>query len=239
MAFDWLVNAAGTTDVDDCERHPRLAHVVNAESTAALATECARRGSRLVQISTDYVFAGDGDRLLREDDPALPINAYGHSKLEGEEAALSACPGAVVARVSWLFGGEKVSFPDRVVTAGLAGDHVRAVNDKFACPTYAEDLAGWLLWLIQDGQFTGRLHLCNSGVASWQEYGQAALDLAASMGLPLRTTQVEGHTMVGFDRFIAARPPYTPLDTARFSQLSGITPRPWREALAAYLRSRY
>lgn len=237
--FDWLINAAGTTDVDDCERHPRLAHVINAESTHELAIACARRGARFIQISTDYVFAGDVRRLLTEQDEAHPLNEYGISKLAGEDAALAADPAHIVARVSWLFGGEKQSFPDRIVTAGLAGDEVRAVSDKWASPTYAEDLAGWLIFLVQNGSHRGRIHLCNSGVASWQEYGQAALDIAGELGLHLRTTVVEGHSMHGFDRFIALRPPYTPLDTSLFAALSGSAPRPWKEALREYLTARY
>ena len=225
--------------MDDCERHPILAHVINGESTGVVAQECARRGVRMIHVSTDYVFAGDGRNLLRETDAAEPVNAYGLSKREGEVAALAADPSAIVARVSWLFGGEKQSFPDRVVTAGLVGDEVRAVNDKWACPTYAEDLAEWLQLLVKDGSHRGLIHLCNAGVASWQEYGQAALDIAAELGLHLKTTRVEGHSMVGFDRFIALRPPYTPLDTTLFKSISGAAPRSWREALTEYLRQRY
>jgi len=238
-SFDWLVNAAGTTDVDDCERHPRLAHVINAESTHELAIACADRGARMIHISTDYVFGGEGDHLLTEEDAAVPVNEYGASKLAGEKATLAASADHIVARVSWLFGGEKQSFPDRIVTAGIAGDEVRAVSDKWASPTYAEDLAGWLLFLVQSGAHRGLIHLCNSGVASWQEYGQAALDIAGELGLTLRTTHVEGHTMHGFDRFIAKRPPYTPLDTTRFAALRGSAPRPWQEALREYLTARY
>ncbi len=239
LEFDWLLNAAGTTDVDDCERHPKLAHVINAESTGVLAAECHRRGARMIQISTDYVFAGDGERLLTEQDLAVPANAYGQSKRAGEEAALAAAPSSIVARVSWLFGGEKQSFPDRVVTAGLAGDEVRAVDDKWACPTYVEDLATWLLFLVKDGGHQGLIHLCNSGVASWQYYGQTALDLAGELGLKLQTTEVHGHTMHGFDRFIAPRPPFTALDTGLFTGIFGQPPRSWPEALTEYLRLRY
>lgn len=238
-SFDWLVNAAGTTDVDDCERHPRLAQIINAESTHELATACAARGARMIQISTDYVFGGEGNRLLTEEDTAVPLNEYGASKLAGETATLAASADHLVARVSWLFGGEKQSFPDRIVTAGIAGDAVRAVSDKWASPTYAEDLADWLLFLVRKGSHRGLIHLCNSGVASWQEYGQVALDIASELGLNLRTTRVEGHTMHGFDRFIAQRPPYTPLDTALFATLHGSAPRSWQDALREHLCARY
>ncbi|MBL9114676.1 MAG: dTDP-4-dehydrorhamnose reductase [Verrucomicrobiaceae bacterium] len=239
LEFDWLINAAGTTDVDDCERHPKLAHVVNAEATGALARACVNHGARLLQISTDYVFGGDSRALLTEQDVPAPVNAYGQTKLEGEQAAMAEDRRAVVARVSWLFGGDKQSFPDGVVMAGLAGDAILRVNDKWACPTYVEDLARWLLWLVEDGSHAGVIHLCNQGVASWSEYAQVALDLAGELGLRLRTTHVEGHTMEGFDRFIAKRPPFTALDTGLFTRLSGIAARPWQEALAEYLKHRY
>jgi dTDP-4-dehydrorhamnose reductase len=239
LEFDWLINAAGTTDVDDCERHPMLARVVNAEATGALAKVCAQRGARLLQISTDYVFGGDGKQSLTEEAATGPVNAYGRTKLEGELAALETDKNSLVARVSWLFGGDKQSFPDGVVMAGMAGDDIRRVNDKWACPTYVDDLADWLIWLVRDGRHAGLIHLCNQGVASWSEYAQTALDLVAEMGVNLRTHHVEGHTMLGFDRFIAARPPYTALDTSLFASLSGVKPRPWQEALGCYLRQRY
>jgi len=237
--FDWIINAAGTTDVDACEREPKLAMLINATSTQALAEVCAARGARLIQISTDYVFSGSERHLLTETDLAEPVSIYGSSKRAGEIAALEANPANIVARVSWLFGGEKASFPDRVVTSALAGEPVRAVNDKWACPTYAEDLVDWLHWLVQDGTHQGLIHLCNEGPATWLEYGQATLDLALELGLPLETKQVEGHSMIGFDRFLATRPVYTPLDTQLFARLSGITPRPWREALRDYLKVRF
>jgi dTDP-4-dehydrorhamnose reductase len=239
VRFDWLINAAGTTDVDQCERDPQLAHVINTASTAEIARACAAQGARMLHISTDYVFDGLGRRPLREADKTNPVNQYGATKLAGEQAVLEASPAHVVARVSWLFGGEKETFPDRIIASALAGDEVCAVNDKWASPTFADDLADWLLFLVQSGSHSGLIHLCNAGVASWQEYGQAALDIALELGVPLRARVVTGHSMVGFDRFLAKRPVYTPLKTTRFAKLYGESPRQWQDALWTHLRQRH
>ena len=237
-SFDVLINAAGDTDVDRCELDPEGSQVVNATSPAAASAYCASHGVAFVQISTDYVFEGQPHAERLETDPARPINHYGRSKLAGERAVLAAHPKALVPRVSWLFGLEKPSFPDRIIREALAKEDVSAVDDKWACPTYADDVADWLLALVEQ-QHHGVVHLCNKGACTWLEYGQATLDIAASLGLPLKTRTVKGHSMHGFPLFTADRPPFTALNTALFTQLTGITPRSWRAALEDYLRKRY
>ncbi|MDB6139443.1 MAG: spore coat protein [Verrucomicrobiaceae bacterium] len=237
-SFDVLINAAGDTDVDRCEMDPGGAQLVNALSPAAAASYCAANGAQFVQVSTDYVFAGEPHADRIETDAAEPINHYGRSKLAGEQAVLAAHPLALVLRVSWLFGLEKPSFPDRIIKDALAKDEVSAVNDKWACPTYADDVTEWTLALIESRQH-GVVHLCNEGACTWLEYGQAALDIAASLGLPLKTTALKGHSMHGFSLFKAARPPYTALDTALFTRHTGIAPRHWKTALEEYLRKCY
>lgn len=103
-APDVLVNAAAFTQVDRCESEPELARTVNALGPGALAAACARRGVRFVHLSTDYVFPGDGERPLREDDPPAPRTVYGLTKLEGESRVQAACAHALVVRTCWLFG---------------------------------------------------------------------------------------------------------------------------------------
>ena len=237
-SFDVLINAAGDTDVDRCELDSEGSMRVNADGPAAVAAYCAAQGARFVQVSTDYVFEGypHSDRV--ESDAANPINHYGRSKLAGEQAVMAADPQALVLRVSWLFGLEKPSFPDRIIREALANDEVSAVNDKWACPTYADDVTEWTLALIANHQ-QGVVHLCNQGACNWQEYGQTTLDIAARLGLPLKARAVRGHSMHGFPLFKASRPPYTALNTSLFTQRTGITPRPWAAALEEYLRARY
>ena len=194
----------------------------------------------MVHVSTDYVFSGEGDTPQHEDDAAQPSNVYGRTKLEGERLVMAACPDALVVRVSWLFGLEKDSFPDRLIKTALSTDHVDAVCDKWSSPTYAEDLADWLLpLLIRETKCQGVLHLCNSGWASWQEYGQEALDIAIRLGLPLRARKVDALSMKGFPGFTATRPPFTVLATDRFQSVTGTKPRSWQDALVEYIRLKY
>lgn len=237
--FDVLINAAGLTSVDGCEIRREEARLTNSVAPGLIAAYCRARGRRLIHISSDYVFAGDDPRPRRETDPTEPCNEYGRSKLAGEKAVLAVAPDALVVRVSWLFGREKPSFPDTILNAALEKDEVFAVNDKCSSPSSADDLADWLRVLIlHHPDAAGVLHLCNEGATTWQEYGQTVLDIAARLGLPLKTREVRGHSMRGFPPFIAARPPYTALDTARFQALTGIHPRPWQEALEDYLRQK-
>ena len=134
--FDTLVNTAGLTSPDACEDNPNLAWRVNAESPGVLAQVCAGRSARLIHLSTDYVFAGDGIAPLDEAATASPINAYGRSKHAGEQAVLAACPGALVARVSWLFGEVGGDVPAAVLERARRGAALDFIEDKSA-PTTA------------------------------------------------------------------------------------------------------
>ena len=240
LSFDALINAAGIADVDRCETHPEEAKASNATGPEMIARICGKKRAKMVHVSTDYVFSGLEKSPQHEDDAALPANVYGRTKLEGEQLVMSACPGALIVRVSWLFGLDKDSFPDRVIKTALSSDHVEAVSDKWSSPTYAEDLSEWLLpLLVKEKDCSGVLHLCNSGWASWQEYGQETLDIASHLGLPLRTHKVDALSMAGFPGFTATRPPFTVLATDRFQSVTGITPRPWQDALSEYVRVKY
>lgn len=240
LSFDALVNAAGVTNVDWCETHPGEAHISNATGPELIARLCHARGAKMVHVSTDYVFDGNTRRPLSECDEPCPSNVYGRTKLEGERLVLTAAPDALVARVSWLFGLNKDSFPDRIIKTALASDYVDAVSDKWSSPTYAEDLAAWLEPIItRDVECSSVLHLCNSGSASWQEYGQEAINIALRLGLPLIAREVAPFSMEGFAEFKAVRPPFTVLATDRFESLIGGKPRPWQDALADYVRAKY
>lgn len=239
LDFDAVVNTAGITSPDVCEDQPELAHLVNEEAPGIVAAECQRRGSRFVHISTDYVFAGDGTRPLSEQDPTAPVNHYGRTKLAGERAALAAMPGALVARVSWLFGPDKPSFPDQVLQQARVGQPVRAICDKWSTPTSTDDLAEWIEALItRHAEVKGVLHLCNSGIATWQEYAQATVDIAAELGLLPGHVEVAGHSMIGFAPFKAARPVFTPMSNALLTRVTGIVPDDWRVALRRSLQAR-
>ena len=237
--FDTVIYAAGLTNVDYCEDHVDEARRCNAESPATAAHVCAERGARFIHISTDYVFDGRTPRALTETDVPNPLGAYGLSKLEGEKLVLEALPSAVVIRVSWLFGHDRPAFPDMILKNALEKEHVEAIADKVSSPTYSEDLADWIGLMLDDPRYAGLLHLCNSGSCTWQAYGQRTLDVAAAMGLPLKARTVGAVSRKSFPAFKAERPEFTAFDTTKFEQLAGFRPRPWEEALEAYVRRQY
>lgn len=239
LDFQSVIYTAGITSVDECEVNPSAAKLSNTDTPRAIAEVCAARGARFIHVSTDYVFKGDDPAPRKETDATEPVNVYGRTKLEGERAVLAVSPDFLVTRVSWLFGPDRKSFPDMILDRARTMDHVEAISDKYACPTYSEDLARWIAALIDNREARGVLHLCNSGTVSWQAYGQRVLDLAAELGLELRTRTVLPVSRVGFPGFKAERPEFTAFDTTKFQRLSGITPRPWPEALAEYLRKQY
>lgn len=234
--FDLLINCAGMISPDVCERDPLGAMRVNAESPAALAVECQRRGARMIHISTDYVFGGEGEVLLSEEAPAQPVNAYGRSKLAGEQAVLAACAQALVARVSWLFGAAAPSFPDQMLAQATAGQEVAAIADKWSGPTSVDDVATWLEHLFtHQPAVAGLLHVCNSGEATWHSYAEETLAIAHEFGLLKAVPAVKPQSLADFPNFIAKRPRYTTMSNARLAGLLGHAPRFWQEALRDYL----
>jgi dTDP-4-dehydrorhamnose reductase len=222
-----VVNCAALTKVDTCEREPALAARANAEAVAALARACASAGTRLVQLSTDYVFAGDTPRPVREDDTPAPRSVYGRTKLAGEQAALGA-PGALVVRTSWVYGRGR-NFPAAILAQAREGKPLRVVADQRGRPTYAADLAAAVVGLVA-ADASGIVNFANDGEATWLEFARAVLD---SCGLRDRTIQPLTTEELGLP---APRPRYSVLDLGKARAL-GVEARDWRAALAAYLAS--
>jgi dTDP-4-dehydrorhamnose reductase len=231
---DVVVNCAAATDVDGCERDLDLARKINAESPGRLARLCAGRGARMVHIGTDYVFDGTLDRPYTEEDEPHPLSHYGVTKLEGDHAVIAASPNHCVVRVSWVFGPDKPSFVDAIVRRALTSPEAAAVHDKTSSPSYTEDMALWMAEFLKSSLPGGIYHLCNTGTSSWRDYGEYALTCAKKNGVPVLTTTVAPLALADMKAFIAVRPPNTPLDTAKFTRLTGITPRSWKEAVEDY-----
>jgi len=236
-AGDVVVNCAAATDVDGCEKDRDGARRINAESPGRIARLCSGRRARLVHIGTDYVFDGTLDRPYTEEDEPNPLSHYGLTKLEGDREVLAASPAHCVVRVSWVFGPDKPSFVDAIVKRALTIPEAAAVHDKTSAPSYTEDMAVWLAEFLKLSVPGGIYHLCNSGTCSWRDYGEYALECAKANGVPVLTTTVAPLKLSDMKNFIAVRPPKTPLDTAKFARITGITPRPWREAVEAHFKN--
>lgn len=237
--FDVLVNATAMTNVDECEVQKESATVVNAQAPAVMAQVAASRGARFIHISTDYVFDGLKTDLYTENDTPHPISHYGRTKLAGENETLAASSAHLVVRVSWVFGPDKPSFVDSLIDRASSQEHVEAVGDKTASPTYTEDVAIWLAPFLNGPLPGGIYHACNTGSCSWRDYGQHALDWAHRSGLPLRTRTVNPIPLAAMKQFVASRPPHTSMSTARLASVTGITPRTWQNALDDYLTKKF
>jgi dTDP-4-dehydrorhamnose reductase len=225
---DWVVHAAAATDVDGCERDPAWALAVNGEGTRRIVEGCRRADAGLVYVSTDYVFDGRKGTLYAEDDPPAPLNAYGRSKLAGEEATRTLGGRWAIVRTAWLYGAQGKNFVKTILHRARAGQPLRVVDDQVGSPTYAADLADGMALLLSGGH-TGVFHATNSGACSWFAFAREIVRLAG-----LSPDAVQPMTSTELDR-PARRPAHSVLGGAAW-QAAGLPPlRPWPEALAAML----
>jgi dTDP-4-dehydrorhamnose reductase len=234
--FELLINCAALTNVDYCESHREEAFVVNAEAPRLLAEIANGESAKLVHFSTDYVFDGKKTDPYVEEDKAVPLSVYGESKLEGERRILEVSSQHLVVRLSWVFGPDKPSFIDQIIQRARENDVVTAVADKFSAPTYTIDVAGWLRLAINKNT-NGILHLANNGGCSWQEWAQYAVDVCRNLRIPLKAERVGAVSLGDMKNFVARRPVHTVLSTAKFTALTDVQPRHWREAVAEYIRA--
>ena len=239
LTFDVLINAAAFTNVDACETESDRAFLINAEAPGVLANLCGEKGAKLIHFSTDYVFDGEKRAPYIEEDQANPISAYGESKLAGEKNVLAAEDGHLVVRVSWVFGPGRPSFIDAMIKRAQQDEKIDAISDKFSTPTYAQDIARTLPQFFDRAIEGGILHFANAGKCSWQEYAQWALDCCRDAGISLKGRTVGALTLNDMTNWVARRPVYSVLSTAKYTQLTGTPPRAWREAVADYITRFY
>jgi dTDP-4-dehydrorhamnose reductase len=237
--FDVLINTAAFTNVDLCETQPEQAFRINAEAPGVLAEICGDKNATLIHFSTDYVFDGEKRTPYTEEDEPNPISVYGQSKLAGEKEVLATENRHLVVRVSWVFGPDRPSFIDGMIKRAQENEKVDAIADKFSTPTYTRDIARMLPQFFDRDVEDGILHFANAGKCSWQEYAQWALDCCDKAGLSLRAKTVGACRLKDMANWIARRPVYSVLSTAKFTQLTGMSPCTWREAVADYITRFY
>jgi dTDP-4-dehydrorhamnose reductase len=223
----WVVNLAAYTAVDGAEREPERAFAVNREGAENVATAARRAGSRLLHLSTDYVFDGRRGAPYPPDAHPSPLNVYGRSKLEGEEAVAGAGGRWLIVRTSWLYGAGGRDFVDGVLERGRKGEPVEVVTDQRGRPTWTRSLARTLTLLIE-AEAQGIFHAADGGEASWWEMAAEAFRLE---GLEPGPAPVDSARF----RSAARRPGYSVLDTSRTEAVLGESPPHWKEALASYL----
>ena len=238
-SFDVVINASGFTKVDLCEAQPDRAFLINAEAVRVVAEICDEKKARLIHFSTDYVFDGVKGEPYTEEDEASPISIYGESKLAGEKNVLAVQNRNLVVRVSWVFGPDRPSFVDAMVQQARENEKVDAVADKFSTPTYTLDIAEMLPRFFGSDAPGGIWHFANAGQCNWQEYAQWAVDCCHNAGLPLKAKTIGARKLCDMANWVARRPVYSVLSTAKYRKFTGVTPRTWREAVSEYITRFY
>lgn len=224
-----VLNAAAFTAVDQAEDKRFEAFAVNADGAFEAAMAARRIGARYILISTDYVFgAGAATGPFQEAAPPAPVNAYGESKLKGEQATLCADPGAAVVRTSALFSGRGADFPSAMWRLASRSETVRVVSDQLTRPTHASDLARRVLALASVEDASGVYHAAGAPDASWADLAEAALAVSRSAGGP--DARVERISTSEFAR-PAPRPTDSRLSGDRLERATGLAPADWREGL--------
>lgn len=227
---DIIFNAAAYTAVDRAESDEATALRVNGTAVGILAKTAAETGAKLVHISTDFVFDGARSSPYAPDDPTNPLNAYGRTKLAGEQAA---GPDALVVRTAWVYAAGAANFVQTMLRLMAERDEVHVVADQIGTPTYATSLAQALWGLALTGCH-GIHHFTDSGAASWYDFAVAIQEEARERGLLHRKATVVPIATKDFPT-PATRPSYSVLDKQATAAALGRNPPHWRDNLRAML----
>lgn len=223
---DVIVNCAAYTDVERAEEDEARAHLLNATAVGYLAEAARECDALLIQISTDYVFMGGCCGVLTEESYPQPINAYGRTKLAGEEAIKASGCHHIILRTAWLYSEYGRNFVKTMMRLTLERDEVRVVCDQLGTPTYAVDLARAIVAIISERNFReGTYHYTNLGECSWWQFAEEIARLAGHNGCRVTpcTTEEYGAKV--------ARPFNSVLDKSKFQRTFGLEIPEWRESL--------
>lgn len=240
IAPDVIVNAAAYTAVDKAEAEPEVARGVNARVPALLARLARERDAWLVHYSTDYVFNGSGDTPWRESCPVAPINVYGQTKLEGEEAIQDAGCKHLIFRTSWVYAARGGNFAKTMLRLGQERDTLTVIDDQVGAPTGADLLADVtahaLRAALQDPALSGLYHLAAGGETSWHGYAAFVLDHARAAGIDIKTASdaILPVDSSGFPT-AAQRPLNSRLDTRKLQEAFGLRLPDWQVGVARLL----
>jgi dTDP-4-dehydrorhamnose reductase len=229
-----VVNAGAYTAVDAAEAERDEAFAINAAGAGHLARACARADVPFVHISSDYVFDGDATRPWQEDDPIVPLSAYGASKAEGEAQVRAAGGRHVILRTSWIYSETGRNFLTTMLRLGRERPELAIVDDQFGSPTYAADVAEAIARIVEtvlddaNDEVWGTFHFASAGSTTW--FGFAAEIFSQSRARGWAVPDLKPIATAEYPT-PARRPAYSVLDTAKFARVFGMAPPDWREAL--------
>lgn len=228
---DAVVHCAAWTAVDAAEDNEEKVRAINAGGTEHIARACRAIGAKMMYISTDYVFDGQGETPWSPDcRDYAPLSVYGRTKLEGEQAVASLLDAYFIVRIAWVFGVNGKNFIKTMLSLGQKHESLRVVCDQIGTPTYTLDLARLLVDMIETDKY-GYYHATNEGgYISWADFAKEIFRQAGMM------TKVVPVTTSEYGLSKAARPYNSRLDKRKLIE-NGFTPLPaWQDALSRYLR---
>jgi dTDP-4-dehydrorhamnose reductase len=221
----YCINCAAYTAVDKAEDDVENAVKVNKTGVENLSRLCAKYGSTLIQVSTDFVFKGDKASPLKEDDDASPISVYGQTKLDGELVIPGLLDKYFIVRTAWLYSEFANNFVKTMLKLGAERDVLKVIADQVGTPTYAMDLADCIVTIITSGSTAyGIYHYSNEGVASWYDFSRAIFDISATdvKVIPVPTSEYVTR---------AVRPAYSVMDKSKVKTTFNIEVPYWRDSL--------
>lgn len=250
---NWIINCAAMTDVNKAQNSDEgaaLAKAVNTDGALNVARAARSHGSRLIHISSDYVFDGKSSLPYKESDPRSPINVYGKTKSDGEDAITSSMSQYYIIRTSALFGIYGKNFVTKVIEKLNSSDEAAFPSDQFVTPTSCADLAQVIALIIERSENAtsifgrnsalsyGIWHFTNAGQTSYSAFAKKVIDIASSMNLvqsKCKITEVKSATIVTNDPTIAPRPLFSVLDSTRIIKELRLKVPTWENALKAYM----
>ncbi|WP_316764049.1 dTDP-4-dehydrorhamnose reductase [Pedobacter aquatilis] len=226
----FVINCAAYTAVDKAEDEVDLSKAVNETGAANLAKACKANGATLVHISTDFVFEGNEVKLLKEEDAANPINVYGVTKLDGENAVIDILGEHFILRTSWLYSEYANNFVKTMLKLGAERDELGIIADQVGTPTYAIDLANTIFDIIQsENKSYGLYHYSNEGVTSWFDFAKAIFDIS--------NTAVKANPIPGSAYPTKAkRPAFSVMDKSKIKSTFNIQIPYWRDSLVECIK---
>lgn len=226
--IDYCINCAAYTAVDKAESEKEKAFSINADAAGNLADICNAYQTKLIHISTDYVYDGSLKMPLKEENNTQPLNVYGESKLKGEELALANNPSTLIIRTSWVYSSFGNNFVKTMMRLFKEKSEINVINDQIGSPTYAADLAEVIMKFVdemcQGKAFTGIFNYCNDGITNWFEFANAIRSFTDSSCVinPIETSQY---------KTAAKRPLYSVLDTSKVRNELQISIPLWKVSL--------
>jgi len=225
--INYCVNCAAYTAVDKAEAEYDNALLINATAVGNLAELCKTHNALFIHVSTDYVFDGTASSPYTETHPVAPVNRYGATKLKGEELAQQNNPASIIIRTSWVYSSFGNNFVKTMLRLMKEKEQLNVVSDQQGCPTYAADLAGAIMQIIDSQSVTqqpGIYNYSNTGIISWYQFADAIKELSGSkcMVNPIPTTQFPTP---------AKRPAYSVMDTTKIQQTFDIAIPFWKDSL--------